>query len=128
MGQPLLNLCFVVQLLSRAWLGNPMNRSMLRFAVLPHLQEPAQTHVHWVGDAIQPSHPLSSSSPSAFYLPNIRVFSNASALCIRWPKYLLYNWGKEDPQLWLNQGPWVTAEKPDGNWELLVFTSASLLQ
>ena len=51
--------------------------------------ELAQTHVHWVGDAIQPSHPLSSPSsillPSIF--PSIRVFSNESALHIRWPKY-----------------------------------------
>ena len=45
------------------------------------------THVHWVGDAIQPSHPLSSPSPPAFIFPSIRVFSNESALCSRWPKY-----------------------------------------
>ena len=31
------------------------------FPVLHHLPEPAQTHVHWVGNAIQPSHPLSTS-------------------------------------------------------------------
>ena len=38
-------------------------------ASLPHqLLELAQTHVHWVGDAIQPSHPLSSPSPPAFNL------------------------------------------------------------
>ena len=46
-----------------------------------------QTHVHWVGEAIQPSHPLSSPSPPALNLPSIRVFSNESAVCIRWPKY-----------------------------------------
>ena len=40
----------------------------------------AQTHVHWVGDAIQPSHPLSSPSPPAFNLPSIRVFSNKSTV------------------------------------------------
>ena len=51
------------------------------------LPEFTQTHVHWVGDAIQPSHPLSSPSPSALNLPSIRVFSNESALCITWPKY-----------------------------------------
>ena len=39
--------------------------------VLHHLPEFAQTHVHWVGDAIQPSHPLSSPSP-AFYLSQHR--------------------------------------------------------
>ena len=51
------------------------------------LPEFTQTHVHWVGDAIQPSHPLSSPSPPAFNFPSIRVFSNESVLCIRWPKY-----------------------------------------
>ena len=40
----------------------------------------AQTHVHGVGDAIQPSHPLSSPSPPAFNLPSIRVFSNKSTV------------------------------------------------
>ena len=49
-----------------------------------HHQLLAQTHVHQVGDAIQPSHPL--SSPSSIF-PSIKVFSNESALRIRWPKY-----------------------------------------
>ena len=48
--------------------------------------EPTQTHVHLVGEAIQPSHPLSSPSPAPIF-PSIRVFSNESALNIRWPKY-----------------------------------------
>ena len=49
------------------------------------LPELAQTHVHRVGDAIQPSHPLSLLLlPSVF--PSIRVFSNESVLHIRWPK------------------------------------------
>ena len=54
-----------------------------------HHQHPwlAQTHVHWVSNAIQPSHLLSSPSPPAFNSPSIRVFSNESILCIRWPKY-----------------------------------------
>ena len=47
----------------------------------------AQTHVHWVSDAIQPSHPLSSPSPPSFNLSSIRVFSNESILHIRWQKY-----------------------------------------
>ena len=55
------------------------------FPVHHQLPELAQTHVHWVGDAIQPSHPLSSPSPTFF--PNIRVFSDESVLCIRCPKY-----------------------------------------
>ena len=48
------------------------------------LPELAQTTVHQVGDAIQPSHPL-LFLPSIF--PSIRVFSNELALLIRWPKY-----------------------------------------
>ena len=51
------------------------------------LPEFAQTHVHWVGNVIQSSHPLSSPSPPAFNLSCIRVFSNESVLHIRWPKY-----------------------------------------
>ena len=47
----------------------------------------SQVHVHWVDDAIQPYHPLSTPSPPAFNLPSIRVSSNESVLYIRWPKY-----------------------------------------
>ena len=51
------------------------------------LLELAQTHFHPVGDAIQPSHPLSYPLllPSVF--PSIRVFANELVLPIRWPKY-----------------------------------------
>ena len=64
-----------------------MNQSMPGLAVHHQLPESTQTHVHWVGDAIQPSLPLSSPSPPALNFPSIRVFSNESALCIRCPKY-----------------------------------------
>ena len=47
----------------------------------PSALELAQTHVHWVSDAIQPSHPLSSSSP-AFSLSQYQGFSKESVLCI----------------------------------------------
>ena len=46
----------------------PQDCSTPRFPVLHHLPEFAQTHVHWVGDDSQPSHPLSSASPPAFSL------------------------------------------------------------
>ena len=48
------------------------------------LPECTHTHIHWVGDVLKPSYPL-LLLPSIF--PSIRVFSNESALCIRWPKY-----------------------------------------
>ena len=51
------------------------------------LLELTQTHVHWVGDAIQQSHPLSSPLLPPSIFPSINVFSNESALCVRWPKY-----------------------------------------
>ena len=44
-------------------LCNPMNCSTPSFPVLHHLLELAQIHIHWVGDASQPSHPLLSPSP-----------------------------------------------------------------
>ena len=49
-------------------LCDPMNCSTLGFPTLHCLSEFAQTHVHWVGDAIQPSHPLLPSSPPALNL------------------------------------------------------------
>ena len=58
--------------------------SLPGFPVHHQLLELAQVHVHRVGDAIQPSHPL-IFLPSVF--PSIRVFSNESFLHIRWPKY-----------------------------------------
>ena len=54
--------CSVAQ--SRLSLCDPMDCSTPGFPVLHHLPELAQTHVHWVGDAIQPSHPLLSPSPA----------------------------------------------------------------
>ena len=49
-------------------LCNPMNHSTPGLPVHHQLLESTQTHVHWVGDAIQPSHPLSFPSPPALNL------------------------------------------------------------
>ena len=68
-------------------LCNPMNYSTPGLPVHHQLPEFIQTHVHQVGDAIQPSHPLSSLSPPAPNPSSITVFSNESTLCMRWPKY-----------------------------------------
>ena len=77
----------VVQLLSHVLLCDPVDCSTPGFPVHHHLLEFAQNHVHRVGGAIQSSiscRPL-LLLPSIF--PSIRVFSNESVLCIRWPKY-----------------------------------------
>ena len=77
-----------VQLLNHVWLCDPMNRSTPGLPVHHQLPEFTQTHVHWVSDAIKPSLNLCRPLlllPSIF--PSIRVFSNESALHIRWPKY-----------------------------------------
>ena len=64
-----------------------MDCSMLGFPVHYQLPELMQTHVHWVSDAIQPSHPLSSPFPPALNRSQHQGFSKESALPIRWPKY-----------------------------------------
>ena len=68
-------------------LCDPMNHSTPGLPVHHKLPKFTQTHVHQDSDAIQPSHPLSSPSPPALKRPSIRVFSNESALHIRWLKY-----------------------------------------
>ena len=68
-------------------LCDPMKRSTPGLPVHHQLPESTQTHIHKVSDAIQPSHPMLVPSPPAFNLSSIRVFSNESALHIRWLKY-----------------------------------------
>ena len=83
--------CSVTQ--SCPTLCNPMDYSTVGFHVLHYLPKFAQTHVHWVGNAIQPSHPLSPPSPdlqsfpASGSFPMSWVFSNELALHIRWPEY-----------------------------------------
>ena len=66
---------------------DPMNCSTPGFPVLHYLLELAQTHVHWVSDAIQLSHPLLSPFPLPSIFSSIGFFSNELALRIRRPKY-----------------------------------------
>ena len=68
-------------------LCNPMNHSTPGLPVHHHLPEFTQTHVHWVGDAIQSSHPLSSPSLPTFSFSQHQGLSNELALCIRCPKF-----------------------------------------
>ena len=71
-------------------MSDPLQHHGLQHARPPcHHQLPkfTQTHVHWVSDLIL-CHPL-LLQPSLF--PSINVFSNGSALCIRWPKYCSFS-------------------------------------
>ena len=75
-------------LFSCSVLSDPMDRSMPGFPVLHNLLEFAQTHVHWMASVMPYNHLILCCPlllPSIF--PSIRVFSNESALHIRWPKY-----------------------------------------
>ena len=67
-------------------LWDPLDWNMPGLPVHYQLPEFTQTHVHWVSDAIQSSHPLSSFSSRLQSFP-ASVFSNESVLCIRWPQY-----------------------------------------
>ena len=84
-------------------LCDPMNCSTPGLPVHHQLPEFTQTHVHQVGDAIQPSHPLSSPLFLPPIPPSIRVFSNKSTLHMRWPKYWSFSFSiipsKEHPGL-----------------------------
>ena len=72
-------------------LCDPMHCSMPGLPVHQQLQEFTQTRVHRVGDAVQPSHLCRPLLLLSSLFPSIRVFSNESVLCIRWPKYWSFN-------------------------------------
>ena len=93
----LLYICLVksgissVQLLSCVRLCDPMDCSTPGFPVHHQLPELAQTHVHQVGDAIQPSHPLCPLVLLPSMFPSIMVLSKESVLYIRWLKYWYFS-------------------------------------
>ena len=66
---------------------DPMDCSTPDFPVHHQLPELTQAHVHRVSDTIQPSRPLSPLLLLPSIFPSTRIFSNASVLRIRWPKY-----------------------------------------
>ena len=84
-----LYMCVYVHLVAKSCLtlGNPMDCSTPGFPILHYLLESAQTHVHWVGDAIQPSHPLSPPSPFAFNPPQHQGLFQWVGSLHWWPKY-----------------------------------------
>ena len=98
--------------------------------------EYTQTHVHWVGDAINHlilcSYPL-LLLPSVF--PSIRVFSNESVLCIRWPKYWTFSFSispsNEHPGLISFRMDWLDFLAVQGTLKSLLqhhSSKASILQ
>ena len=78
-----------VQLLSRVWLCDPMNRSTPGLPVHHQLPEFTQTHVHRVGDAIQPSHPVVPFSFCPQSLPASESF----------PMSQLFAWGSQSTNM-----------------------------
>ena len=98
----------VVQSLSCVWLCDPMDYSTPGFPVLYYLLEFAQTHVHWLSDAIPPfilCHPL-FLLPSIS--PSIRVFSNESVLCNRWPNYWSFSFSISSSNDYWGLISWLT--------------------
>ena len=71
--------------MSNSW--DPMDCSTPGFPVLHYLLEFAQTHVHWIGDAIQPSCPLSSPTPSVINLSQNQGLFKWVSSSHRWSKY-----------------------------------------
>ena len=92
-------------------LRDPMNRSMPGLPVHHQLLEFTQTHIHRVSDAIQPSHPLSSSFPPAPNPSQHQGLSNESNLYMRWPKFWSFSFSiissKEHPGLISSRMDWL---------------------
>ena len=93
------------------------------------------THVHRVRDAIQPSHPLSSPLLLPPIPPSIRVFSNESTLCMRWPKYWSFSFSispsNEHPGLISFRMDWLDLLAVQGTLKSLLqhhSSKASILQ
>ena len=91
---------FSRSVVSDSW--RPVKYSTPGLPVHCQLTEFTQTHVHCVGDTIQPSHPSCCPLhllPSIF--PSIKVFSNESVLLIRWPKYWSFSFSISPANEWL---------------------------
>ena len=105
-------------------LCDPMNLNTPGLPVHHQHAESTQTHVHQVGDAIQPSNPLSSPLllPSVF--PSIRVFTIESALRMRWSKYCSFSFNispsDEHPGLTSFRMDWLDLLAVQGTLESLL--------
>ena len=88
-------------LFSRPIVSDSLRPHGLQHAWPHHRPEFAQVHVHCISDAVQPSHPLTISSPSALNLSSIRYFPNESFVHIRWPKYWSFSFSISPPSKYL---------------------------
>ena len=112
-----------------------MNCSTPGLPVHHQLPEFTQTHVRRVSDAIQPAHPLLSLLLLPPIPPSIRVFSNESALCTRWPKYWSFSFSiipsKEIPGLIFFRMVWLDLLAVQGTLKSLLqhhISKASILR
>ena len=116
-------------------LCNPMNRSMPDLSVHHQHLEFTQTHVHWVGDAIQPSHPLSSASHPALNLSqHLGLFKRVNSLH-QVPKYWSFSFNispsSEHPGLISFRMDWLDLLAVQGTLKSLLqqhSSKASILQ
>ena len=112
-----------------------MNCSTPGLPVHHQLPESTETHVYRVGDAIQPSHPMSSPSPPTPIPPSIRVFSSESTLRMRWPEYWSFSFSispfNEHPGLISFRMDWLDLLAVQGTLKSLLqhhSSKASILQ
>ena len=122
-AQPCLTLC------------DPMNCSTPGLPVHHQLPEFTQTHVHRLGGAIQPSHPLLSPSPPAPNPSQHQSLCNESTLRMRWPKYRSFSISispsKEHPGLISFRMDWMDLLAVQGTLKRLLqnhSSKASILQ
>ena len=106
-------------------LCNPMNRSTPGLPVHHQLPKSNQTHVHWVSEAIQPSYPLSSPSPTTLNLLQHKgLFPYKSPLHIRWPKYWSFSFdispSNENPGLISFRMDWLDLLEVQGTLKSLL--------
>ena len=112
--------CSVAKSCPTLW--NSMDYSMPDFPVLHYLPEFTQTHVHWVGDAIQPSHPLSPPFPPALSLLQHQDLFNELALCITWLKFWCFSFSisPSDEYSGLISLVWSPFNPRDSMWLLAI--------
>ena len=96
-------------------LCDSMDCSTSGFPVHCQLPEFAQTHVHWVSDAIQPCHPLSSLLLLPSIFPSIRIFSNELVLCIKWHQSFQWIFRVDFPWDWLVWSPCCPSDSQESS-------------